>query len=180
MILITEKDRLLKLRAKKNNKRPKFLRAEFHRLKRIQTSWRRPRGIDSKMRKKLKGKRKRPSTGYRNPVLVKGLHPSGKEIVRVFNIYDLEDVDSTEQIIQIGSTVGSRKRTNIINLAEEKDIHIINPQIRRDLEEEDFEDDFEFEDDTLLNSDDDTILLDDVDGDVTEDVADSSDEENES
>ena len=125
MILITEKDRLLKLRAKKNRKRPKFIRAEFHRLKRLQTSWRRPRGIDSKMRKKLKGKRKRPSTGYRNPALVKGLHPSGKEIVRVFNIYDLEGVDSSEQIIQIGSTVGSRKRTNIINLAEEKDIHII-------------------------------------------------------
>ncbi len=170
MILITEKDRLLKLRAKKNRKRPKFIRAEFHRLKRLQTSWRRPRGIDSKMRKKLKGKRKRPSTGYRNPKMVKGLHPSGKEIVKVFNIYDLDDVDTTDQIIQIGSTVGTRKRTNIINLAEERDIHIINPQIRRDLDEEDTEE-FEFEDDGLLDDDDDAILLDDVDEDLDEEDA---------
>lgn len=176
MILITEKDRLLKLRAKKNRKRPKFIRAEFHRLKRLQTSWRRPRGIDSKMRKKLKGKRKRPSTGYRNPQLVKGLHPSGKEVVKVFNIFDLDDVDTANQIIQIGSTVGSRKRISIINLAEEKDIHIINPQIRRDLEDEDVVEDFEFEDDTILDDSDDTVLLDDAD----EDLVNDSDPEDES
>ena len=160
MILITEKERLLRVRAKKNRKRPSFIRAEWHRLKRLQTSWRRPRGIDSKMRKKLKGKRKRPTTGYRNPVAVKGLHPSGKETVRIFNVYDLDDVDSETQIVQIASTVGTRKRTNIINLAEEMDIHIINPQIRRDLDED--SEDFEFTDDeTSLDEDDDTILLDD-------------------
>jgi large subunit ribosomal protein L32e len=162
VIRITEKERLLKIRAKKNSKRPKFIRAEWHRLKRLQTSWRRPRGIDSKMRKKLKGKRKRPSSGYRNPKDVRGLHASGKEILQVFNVYDLEDVDADNQIVQIGSTVGSRKRTNIINLAEEMDIHIINPQIRRDIDE-DIEDEFEFDDDTDTTfDDDDTILLDDV------------------
>lgn len=174
MIRITEKERLLKIRAKKNRTRPKFIRAEWHRLKRLQTSWRRPRGIDSKMRKKLKGKRKRPTTGYRNPRAVKGLHPSGKEVVRIYNVYDLDDIDVENQIAQIASTVGTRKRTNIINLAEEMDIHIINPQIRRDLDDES-EGDFEFtDDDTDIDEDDDTILLDDVDD---EELESDSDEE---
>lgn len=169
MIRITEKERLLKIRAKKNRKRPKFIRAEWHRLKRLQTSWRRPRGIDSKMRKKLKGKRKRPSTGYRNPKSVKGLHPSGKEVVRIYNVFDLDEIDSDSQIVQIASTVGTRKRTNIINLAEEMDIHIINPQIRRDLDDE-IEDDFEFtDDDASSDEDDDAILLDSLDDDEEDD-----------
>ncbi len=145
-----KKDRLLRLRSKKNKRRPKFLRAEWHRLKRIQTTWRRPRGIDSKMRHKLKGKRKSPNVGYRNPKLVRGLHPSGFEIVRVHNLDDLQKVDPDTQVAQIGRTVGSRKRTLIIERAEEMEIHILNPIVRRhesEFTDEEFsEDDFEFED----------------------------------
>ena len=144
-----EKDRLLRLRAKMNRKRPEFLRTEYHRLKRIQTTWRRPKGIDNKMRHKLKGKRKMPGTGYRNPKKVRGLHPSGFEIVQVFNLNDLEKVDEETQIAEIGRTVGSRKRVLIIERAEELGIHIINPRIRRvetfeDEVEEDYEEDYEF------------------------------------
>ncbi|MDH5403654.1 MAG: 50S ribosomal protein L32e [Candidatus Heimdallarchaeota archaeon] len=133
----SEKNRLLNLRQKINKKRPKFKRENYFRLKRIQTSWRKPKGIDSKMRHKLKGKRKSPGTGYRNPKAVRGLHPSGKEVVRIFNESDLEKIDAEIQIAQIGSSVGSRKRSLIIQKAEDLEIHIINPQIRRiDFEEE--------------------------------------------
>ncbi len=41
MIDKTEKNRLLRLRAKMNKKRPQFKRENYFRLKRIQTSWRR-------------------------------------------------------------------------------------------------------------------------------------------
>jgi len=161
VIIISEKDRLLRVRDQKNKKRPAFLRSEWHRLKRLQTSWRSPKGIDSKMRKKLKGKRKSPMSGYRNPKLVRGLHPSGKEIVRVFNTYDLDEIDTDNQIAQIGSKVGSRKRTAIINYGDELDIHIINPQIRRDFE--DFAEDEELEDATEFEEvDDDELLLEDA------------------
>ncbi len=125
------KERLLRIKAEKNRRRPKFLRSEWHRLKRLRTSWRKPKGIDNKMRHKLKGKRKMPTTGYKNPKEVRGLHPSGFEVVRVFNPDDLENVDPETQIAQIARTVGTKKRIEIIELAEELDIHIINPQIRR-------------------------------------------------
>ena len=161
---------MLNLRAKTNKRRPKFIRAEWHRLKRLRTSWRRAKGIDSKMREKRKGKRKSPGTGYRNPKLVRGLHPSGKEVVRALNLDELQNVDPETQIVQLGSKVGSRKRTEMINLAEDLEIHIINPQIRRlefdEEEEEEFSDEDEFEDidetgDALV--DDDFDLLDEED-----------------
>jgi hypothetical protein len=119
------------------------------------------------MREKRKGKRPSPGTGYRNPKVVRGLHPSGKEIVRVFNTGDLENVNIETQIAQIGSTVGTRKRLDIINFAEEMEIHIINPQIRRDIEEDDEEigllDEELIEDEDLSDEevllDDDEVLL---------------------
>lgn len=151
-----EKDRLLRIRAKKNKRRPNFLRAEYHRLKRIQTSWRRPRGIDSKMRHKLKGKRPSPNVGYRNPKDVRGLHPSGFDLVQVFNVKDLEKVDPEVEIAQIGGTVGSKKRAVIIERAEELGIHIVNPQLRREEFYEDIEDldEYDEEDFALLDEED--------------------------
>lgn len=153
--------RLLKIRAEKNRKRPAFIRAEYHRLKRIQTTWRRPRGIDSKMRHKVKGKRPMVSSGYRNAKAVRGLHPSGFEVVRVFNVDDLEKVHPENQIAQIGGTVGTRKRSYIIEKADELNIHIINPQLKREefYEEEFDEDDFYEDDFELLDEE----ITDDVD-----------------
>ena len=137
-----EKKRMFTLRAKKNKSRPKFLRSEYHRLKRIQSTWRRPKGIDNKMRHKLKGKRKMPGTGYRNPRKVRHLHPSGFEIVPVFNVADLDKVKQGVQIAQIGRTVGSRKRISIIEHAEDLGIHVINPRVRTEniLKEEELDD----------------------------------------
>lgn len=160
----TDKERLLRLRSEMKRRRPKFKRENYYRLKRIQTSWRSPKGIDSKMRHRLKGKRQIPQTGYRGPKAVRGLHPSGREVVQAHNVNDLEGIDPQEYIVQIGSTVGSRKRIDIINQAEELGIHVINPQIRRidDFEEEEFvELDDEFVE--LDDEDDDLALVDDED-----------------
>lgn len=151
-----DKERLLKIRSEKNKQRPKFKRENYFRLKRIQTTWRSPKGIDSKMRHKLKGKRKSPGTGYRGPKLTRGLHPSGKEIVLVSNLKDIEKVDSESQVAQIKGSVGSRKRLDIINFAEDNDIHIINPQVKII----DFEDEETFEEDFVEEDDEDLELLD--------------------
>ena len=137
-----EKKRMFALRAKTNKSRPKFLRSEYHRLKRIQSTWRRPKGIDNKMRHKLKGKRKMPGTGYRSPKKVRHLHPSGFEVVPIFNTADLDKIEKGVQIAQIGRTVGSKKRIAIIEHAEDLGIHVINPRIRTEniLKEEELDD----------------------------------------
>jgi large subunit ribosomal protein L32e len=143
----TEKKRLLKVRKKINKKRPHFKRFESWRFVRIKDQWRKPRGIDNKMRTEEQGWPKSVKVGYRGPAAVRGLHASGYEEVMVWNTADLEKVDTEIQVARIGGSVGSKKKEAILEKAEELEIRVLNPGIK-DIEDdfEDLEDDEEFED----------------------------------
>ena len=86
------------------HQKPKFRRQESWRYKRVTDRWRRPHGIDSKMRKKIKGWPASPTTGYRSPKKSRGLHPSGFLETRVQNIVDLSGIDPDIEIIILGGT----------------------------------------------------------------------------
>ncbi len=116
------------------HKKPKFRRQESWRYKRIPDKWRRPHGIDSKMRKKVKGWPASPTTGYRSPKKTRGLHPSGFIETRVHTVDDLAGIDPELQAIRIARTVGGRKRVAILSLAEERGIHVLNPGATRESE----------------------------------------------
>jgi len=117
----------LKMRKEISSKRPKFLREEYHRYVRMRTGWRKPRGMHSKARRKLRYRRKNVSTGYCGPKLVRGLHPSGFEEVPVFNVADLEKISNPDrQAARIGHSVGMRKRELIIDRADELGIRVLN------------------------------------------------------
>ena len=124
----------MQLPKKGNNgrKKPKFRRQESWRYKRVTDKWRRPHGIDSKMRKKVKGWPVSPTTGYRSPKKTRGLHPSGFAETRIQSIADLGRIDPELQAIRIARTVGGRKRVEIMALAQEKGIHVLNPRITRE------------------------------------------------
>ena len=124
---MSEKERLLRLREEKKKKRPTFKRYESWRYKRVKPSWRRARGIDSKVRKKKKGIIKSPNIGYRGPKKVRGLHPTGLEEVIIQNIQELDDIDKKTQIIKISSTIGAKKRRIILELADQRRILVTNP-----------------------------------------------------
>ncbi len=117
------------------HKKPRFRRQESWRYKRVGDTWRRPHGIDSKMRKKVKGWPASPTTGYRSPKKTRGLHPSGFVETRVQSVADLGGIDPELQAIRIARTVGGRKRVEILALAEEKGIHVLNPRTIREPEE---------------------------------------------
>lgn len=117
------------------HKKPKFRRQESWRYKRVTDVWRKPHGIDSKMRKKVKGWPSSPTTGYRSPKKTRGLHPSGFVERRVHSVEDLSGIDPELQAIRIGSTVGGRKRVEILALAGEKGIHVLNPRTVEEPEE---------------------------------------------
>ncbi len=127
--LTEEEARLLSLRNEMNRKRPEFIRQESWRYVRVKESWRRPRGIDSKMRLKKKGKPPLVSIGYRGPKAVRGLHPTGFEEVLVYNVKDLEKIDPERQAARIASTVGRRKRIAIIEKADELGIVVLNRRL---------------------------------------------------
>jgi len=124
--LSEEELRLLRIREELNRKRPEFIRQESWRYVRVKPNWRRPRGIDSKMRLKKKGYPPSPNVGYRGPKLVRGLHPSGFREVLVHNPKDLEGLDPSRYAIRIASRVGKKKRLEIIKKADELGIKVLN------------------------------------------------------
>jgi large subunit ribosomal protein L32e len=120
-----ETERLLGDRKRVN--KPQFNRQDYHKKKRVPTSWRKPRGGLSKQRRGIKGKGDTVQAGFRSPEAVRGLHPSGFEEVRVHNTDDLEDVDGDTQAVRIASNVGGRKRERIEDEAEDRQIRVLNP-----------------------------------------------------
>ena len=107
--------------------KPQFNRQDYHKKKRVPTSWRKPRGGLSKQRRRMKGKGDVVEAGFRSPKPARGLHPRGFEEVRVHNVDDLEGVDGDTQAVRIASKVGARKRELIEDEAEEREIRVLNP-----------------------------------------------------
>lgn len=133
---MTEK-RLLILRKKLKTQKPDFVRHESWRYVRVKPNWRRPKGIDNKMREKKKGWPKAPNVGYRAPKKVRYFHPSGFKEVIVWRVEDLERLDPEIHAIRIASSVGDRKAFNIMDRAEEKGFWVINPRVaKEELEKE--------------------------------------------
>jgi len=107
--------------------KPQFNRQDYHKKKRVPTSWRRPRGTLSKQRRSMKGKGDTVQAGFRSPTAARGLHPSGFEEVRVHNVDDLDGVDGDTQAVRIASKVGARKRERIEEECEDAEIRVLNP-----------------------------------------------------
>jgi large subunit ribosomal protein L32e len=124
----------LKLRARAKNKKPKFVRAESWKYDRFSVSWRRPRGLDNKIRRKIKGWPAGVSVGYKGPKIARGLHPSGYREVLVNNVQELSIVDPSTQAIRIAHTVGKRKRALVIAEAKKLNIKILNIKVSAEAE----------------------------------------------
>ena len=123
-----EMRRLLRVRLEMERREPDWMRMDEWRFWRIerQDRWRRPKGLDNKIRHQIKGYPPLVKVGYRQPKAVRGLHPSGFEVVRVWRPEDLDNIDPSRQAIVIASTVSKRKRIEIVKKALEKGIKIIN------------------------------------------------------
>lgn len=129
----------LKLRKRLKSKKPTFRRQESWRYKRVSQIWRKPDGIDSKMRAKLKGWPKLAEIGYRGPRKARNLHPSGYQEVLIRNADDLGGVDPETQAARIAHSVGMKKRAEISLRAGERHIYIVNPLPKEKPSEEEAE-----------------------------------------
>ena len=107
-------------------KKPKFKR-EGRYLKRLKKAWRKPRGLDSKLRVKEKSKGSLPTIGYRAPKSLRGLHPSGFREILIQNLKDLERIDKEKEVGRIAHAIGRKKRKLILEKAKELGIKILNP-----------------------------------------------------
>ncbi|MHA2118147.1 MAG: 50S ribosomal protein L32e [Candidatus Thorarchaeota archaeon] len=129
--------RLLRIAKAKKKKQPKFRHEQAHRWKRVSDSWRKLRGIDSATREKRKGRIAMVSAGYRKPKAIRGMHPSRFIEVYVHRPADIEGLDPDIHAIRIGSTVGLRKRQEIIQKADAMLLRVLNPGAPESVGEED-------------------------------------------
>jgi len=120
------KEKLLQLRKAIKAKKPDFRTQDSHKKKRLSERWTKARGIDSKIRLGLKGYRKAPSQGYRSPQAVRGLHKSGLQPVLVSTVSELAQLNKSEHGIVISSSVGNRKRVEIIRESQKLSLNVLN------------------------------------------------------
>jgi len=120
----------LELRDKVAKNRPEFKRPESWRYKRLETTWRKPKGIDNHQRKqKSRGRPGLVKVGYGGPKIARGLHPSGYTDNLIYNINDLEKLNPKIDGIRIGHSVGTKKRKAIVIKSIEKKFKIFNARV---------------------------------------------------
>ena len=116
----------LKARKRAKKKKPDFVRPESWRYLKLKESWRRPRGLDHKVRRKIKGWPPGVSVGYKGPKVARGLHPSGYREVLVHNAQEISNVDPKTEAARIAHRVGKKKRVQIIAEAKKRKVFILN------------------------------------------------------
>jgi large subunit ribosomal protein L32e len=117
---------LLEIRKEIKRRKPVFVMQDAHKMKRLKPHWRKPRGIDSKIRLNLKGYNTAVEVGYGSPKEVRGLDRSGLEPIIVANALDVERLDNLKQGAIISGTVGNKKKIEIIKKAKELNVTILN------------------------------------------------------
>jgi len=117
---------LLEIRNQMKRKKPIFARQEVHKKKRVDWTWKKPRGLHNKIRLRKSGHRRPVSVGYRSPVAVRGLSRQGLKIKLAYNKKDVESADKEKEGVVIGASVGLKKKLMLLNIAREKQITVIN------------------------------------------------------
>ena len=123
---MTQISSLLELRSKIKDKKPEFIRQDNPKRMKLNYKWRKPKGIHSKIRHKFKGRRKMPSPGYKSPVKVKGLHATGLQIVNISSVDEVKKIKKQSQGIVIAKSVGMKKMLEILKLAKELQVAVLN------------------------------------------------------
>ncbi len=107
-----------------------FRRQEKYAEKRVNNkTWRKPRGINSKMRMREGGKAWTVRVGHRTDASKRGLHPSGFKEMLIHNESQLELVTKIADkkiAVRIASPVGGKKRAEIIKKADAAKIKVLN------------------------------------------------------
>lgn len=119
-----KKEQLLELRKKISAKRPNFVMQDHHKRKETQARWRKPKGMDSKMKKGVWGKPASVNPGYRGPKAVRGLQ---KGLVPVL-VHNAEEAGKIEKGKEgaIMAHIGGRKKLEVLNTCKEKGIIVLN------------------------------------------------------
>merc|ERR1711977_183068 len=125
--------------------RPKIVKKKTNKFKRHQSdiharvdeSWRRPKGIDSRVRRKFKGKVLMPNIGYGSNKKTRHMLPDGFKKFVINNVSDLEllMMYNRTYAAEVASSVSRKTREAILERAKVLDIKVTNAAARMQSEE---------------------------------------------
>eukprot|EP01025_Chloroclados_australasicus_P036655 TRINITY_DN37351_c1_g1_i1.p2 TRINITY_DN37351_c1_g1~~TRINITY_DN37351_c1_g1_i1.p2 ORF type:complete len:135 (-),score=7.98 TRINITY_DN37351_c1_g1_i1:210-614(-) len=133
MVPPLHKPKILKKRTKR------FVRHQSERKIAVKPSWRRPRGIDSRVRRRIKGNCcPMPNVGYGSNRKTKHMLPTGFYKVLVHNVKDLEllMMHNRSYCAEIAHNVSTKKRKDIVERANQLNINVTNAHARLRTEED--------------------------------------------
>ena len=117
----------------------KFARHQSDQFWRIgRSSWRKPKGIDGRVRRRFKGAIPMPSVGYGSDKQTRNVHPNGFKTVVIYNVSELEMLlmHNRTYAATVASSVSSRVRREIVTRAEQLAIRVTNANAKLRAEED--------------------------------------------
>ncbi|KAH9453294.1 hypothetical protein Pst134EA_024176 [Puccinia striiformis f. sp. tritici] len=114
-----------------------FIRHQSDRYASVKQAWRKPKGIDNRVRRRFKGQLPMPSIGYGSNKKTRHLMPNGykKFVVNNPGEVDLLLMHNTTFAAEIAHNVSARKRVEIIEKARILGVKVTNAAAKLRSEE---------------------------------------------
>merc|ERR1712141_856283 len=110
----------------------KFIRHQSDRYDKVKRNWRKPKGIDNRVRRKFKGMYLMPNIGYGSAKETRHMLPTGFRKVLVHNVKELEVLmkQNKKFCAEIAHGVSSNNRKTLVERAQQLCIRVTNPNAR--------------------------------------------------
>lgn len=115
----------------------KFIRHQNDRYDKLKRNWRKPKGIDNRVRRRFKGQYLMPNIGYGSNKKTRNMLPTGFRKVLVHNVQELEILmmQNRKFCAEIAKGVSSKKRKIVVERAQQLAIRLTNGNARLHSEE---------------------------------------------
>ncbi|ORX98700.1 60S ribosomal protein L32, partial [Basidiobolus meristosporus CBS 931.73] len=126
MVSSTNKVAIVKKRTKP------FKRHQSDRYKTVKESWRKPKGIDNRVRRRFKGQIPMPKIGYGSNSKTRHLMPNGFKKFVVSSVKELEVLlmQNRTYAAEIAHNVSSKNRISIVERAQQLNVKVTNANAR--------------------------------------------------
>ncbi|GAW03704.1 60s ribosomal protein l32 [Lentinula edodes] len=114
-----------------------FKRHQSDRYHSVKEAWRKPKGIDNRVRRRFKGQTPMPKIGYGSNQKTRHLLPNGLKKFLVSNVRELDLLlmHNKSYAAEIAHNVSSRNRTTILERAKVLGVKVTNSAARLRSEE---------------------------------------------
>merc|ERR1712072_96097 len=110
----------------------KFTRHQSDRYSGLKANWRKPKGIDNRVRRRFKGQFVMPSIGFGYNTKTRDMRPDGFKKFLIQNVADLDMLLMHNRVYaaEVAHNVSSRKRADIVQRAAQLNIKLTNGAAR--------------------------------------------------